>query len=65
MNGRVISDKYNFEIEGKPIHFYHNTKTHQYEIMVDYNINEPFVISKAKGEAIASFLKFLREQEKG
>ena len=52
-------EDYSFELEGKPIHFYHNTKTHQYDIVVDYDLNEPFIISKAKGEAIASFLKFL------
>jgi len=55
------TETYSFEIEKKAIHFYHNTKTHQYDIVVDYDVNEPFIISKAKGEAIASFLKFLEE----
>ena len=53
-------EDYSFELEGNPIHFYHNTKTHRYEIVVDYDLNEPFVISKAKGEAIALFLKFIK-----
>ena len=54
--------EYEFEIENVPIHFYHNQQTHRYEIIVDYELNRPFIISKAKGEAIASFLKFLEER---
>lgn len=43
------------------IAWYHNTKTHRYDIVVDYYTTNPFIISKAKGEAIFEFLKFLTD----
>ena len=55
---------YEFEIDGVPIDFYHNQQTHRYEILIDYDYKNKFIISKAKGEAIASFLKFLQDRDK-
>ena len=54
------TDDYSFELEGKTVCFYHNQTTHRYEIVIDYDIQNPFIISKAKGEAIAQFLKEFR-----
>jgi len=51
-------EDYSIILEEKMINFYHNTKTHKYEILVD---GEPIVFTKAKGEAIIRFLKFLEQ----
>lgn len=52
---------YEFEIDGVSIHFYHDQQTHRYDVVIDYNIQEPFNVSKAKGEAIVDFLKFFMQ----
>ena len=49
--------EFDCKINGVPLSFYHNTKTHQYEVVVDYNVQEPYVMTKAKGEALIQFLK--------
>lgn len=48
-------EDYSIILEDKMINFYHNTKTHQFDISVD---GEWLTFTKAKGQAIIDFLKF-------
>jgi hypothetical protein len=43
-------------IDDKMITCYHNTKNHKYDIFVD---GDAITFSKAKGEAVIRFLKFM------
>ena len=52
----MITETYACEINKKQIEFYHNTKTHQYDILID---GEMVIFTKAKGEAIIRFLKLI------
>jgi len=52
----MIIPDYECEIEGKSINFYHNKKTHQYDILID---GEKYRVTKARGEAIIKFLKLI------
>jgi hypothetical protein len=51
--------EYDCYIEGKAISFYHNQKTHRYEVVIDFDVQNPYEITKAKGEAVIEFLKLL------
>ncbi len=51
----VVED-YSITLEDKMINFYHNTKTHQFDIFVD---GELITFTKARGQAIIDFLKFI------
>jgi len=53
----MYDSEYDCEIKGKSISFYHNTKTHQYDVVVDGVIEKR--ITRAKGKAVIDFLKFL------
>ena len=48
-------------IDGKSVAFYHNQKTHRYEVVIDYNPEVLYVVTKAKGLAIIEFLKFFKQ----
>lgn len=61
MNGMFSTSEYDCELEGKSISFYHNTKTHQYEIIIDYDLDNIVTFTKARGEAIIKFLKLILE----
>lgn len=61
MNGMYMTSEYDCIINGKEISFYHNTKSHRYEIIIDYDMDHPVEITKAKGEAIIKFLKLILE----
>lgn len=51
---------YDCEIEGKHIAFYHNQTTHRYEVVIEFDVQNPHVVTKAKGLAIIRFLKVLQ-----
>ena len=53
---------YSFKIGKNDIGFYHNTKTHRYDIVINYNLENAFNVTKAKGEAIAEFLRILEKE---
>jgi len=48
--------EFDCKVNGKNVSFYHNTKTHQYEIVIDYDVQNPYVTTKARGKAIIDFL---------
>lgn len=52
-----VSDMYSSEVNGKNVSFYHNTKSHQIEIVIDFDISNLYVVTFAKGKAIIDFLK--------
>ena len=54
---RYVSSEYDCEIKEKSISFYHNTKTHQYDVVVDGSVE--MKITRAKGKAVIEFLKLL------
>ena len=64
----VSVDWHGFEIDPKNIErilFYYNSKTHRYEVHLNYGSeNRTFKISKAKGDAIIEFLKWLGQESK-
>ncbi len=49
------------EVMGKSVSFYHNTKTHRYEIVIDHDVYNPLVVTKARGAAIIKFLEHMAE----
>jgi len=49
-------EDYSIILNEKMINFYHNTKTHQFNILID---GEEITFTKARGQAIIDFLKFL------
>ena len=49
-------DEYSTTIDGKTVTFYHNQTNHKMEIIIDYAIQEPYVVTLAKGQAIIDFL---------
>ena len=58
-NEGTVED-YSVTIEDRMINFYHNTKTHQFDISVD---GEFITFTKARGRAIIDFLKFFEALE--
>jgi len=52
-----VSDIYTGMVNGKDVSFYHNTKSHKIEIVIDYDISNLYVVTFAKGQAIIDFLK--------
>ena len=60
-NEGTVED-YSITLEGKMINFYHNTKTHQFDILID---GELITFTKARGQAIIDFLKFLSNLSPG
>ena len=47
------------------ISFYYNSKTHRYEVHLNWGSEKKtFEVSKAKGEAIIEFLKWLGQESK-
>ena len=57
-----VSDIYTGVINGKSISFYHNTKNHKMEIVIDYDISNLYVVTFAKGLAIIDFLKAIKSR---
>ena len=51
---------YDCTIEGKDLSFYNNQTTHRYEIVIEFDVLHPYVVTKAKGLAIIKFLKALK-----
>ncbi len=51
------ADEYSTEINGKQVTFYHNQTNHKMEIIIDYDVQNPYVVTLAKGQAIIDFLK--------
>lgn len=51
------TSEFDCEINGVSCSFYHNTKTHRYEIVIDYDHQNPYIVTKAKGEALIDFFK--------
>ena len=51
---------YDCEIEGKHIAFYHNQTTHRFEVVIEFDSLNPYMVTKAKGLAIIEFLKALQ-----
>ena len=64
----VYGDLSGFDINSQAIEaisFYYNSKTHRYEVHLNYGSeNKTFEVSKAKGEAIIEFLKWLSQESK-
>ena len=64
----VYGDCRGFDIDSQAIEaisFYYNSKTHRYEFHLNYGSeNKTFEVSKAKGEAIIEFLKWLGQESK-
>lgn len=64
----VSAGWHGFEIDPKNIErisFYYNSKTHRYEVHLNYGSeNRTFEISKAKGDAIIEFLRWLSQESK-
>lgn len=52
--------EFNITIDGKLVMFWYNSKTHKYEITVD-KFYETKTYSKAKGEAVIDFIKWIFE----
>lgn len=48
---------YDCTVGGRELSFYHNQTTHQYEIVIDYDERNLYVVTLAKGKAIIEFLK--------
>lgn len=65
----VFADWNKFDIDTQSIEyisFYYNSKTHRYEVHLNYGSEKKtFEVSKAKGEAIIEFLKWLSQESKG
>jgi len=61
MNGMFSTSEYDCEINGKDVSFYHNTKSHRYEIIINYDLENIVTFTKARGEAIIKFLKHLNQ----
>jgi hypothetical protein len=55
-------EDFEFKIEGRFVRFYHDTKTHRYVIYVE---GATYTATKAKGEAIADFLRFFSNRNRG
>ena len=64
----VYGDCPGFDIDSQAIEaisFYYNSKTHRYEVHLNYGSEKKtFEVSKAKGEAIIEFLKWLGQESK-
>lgn len=55
---------YRCEIDGKHIAFYHNQTTHRFEVVIEFDSLNPYVVTKAKGLAIIEFLKAFKSHPK-
>ena len=56
----MVLDEYTTEVNGKHVAFYHNTKTHKMEILID---GEVYHFTLAKARAIIEFLKLTTKDE--
>ncbi|WP_297490312.1 hypothetical protein [Thermococcus sp.] len=64
----VYGDCPGFDIDSSAIEaisFYYNSKTHRYEVHLNYGSEKKtFEVSKAKGETIVEFLRWLGQESK-
>lgn len=57
-------DEYSTTIDNKIVSFYHNQTNHKMEIIIDFDLMNPYVVTLAKGKAIIAFLKFIEKESK-